>query len=217
MSNSIITDLNWRHTCKWYDPNKKVSEADLKVIEEALQLSASSINSQPWRFVIVESDKAKKRAEKAFVDMFAFNQRHVFDSSHLILFGYNPRYNKADYAKVIDEDVKVGRIAEDQRAQAMAATSFIDLNTDENGYNGVWTKAQTYIALGNLMHVLARMKIDSTPMEGIVADIVSEEFKKELDSYFCELAVAIGYRSDKDYNENLPKSRLPLSDILVRA
>lgn len=216
MTNPIIADLDWRHTCKWYDPNKKVSETDLQVIEEALRLSVSSINAQPWHFVIIETDEAKKRAEKAFVDMFQFNQRHVFDSSHLILLAYNPRYNKDDYSKVIDQDIKVGRITEDMREQAMGAYVFVDLNTDENGDNSKWTKAQTYIALGNLIHVLARMKIDSTTMEGIDAEIANEEFKEELGGYYCELAVAIGYRSDKDYNENLPKSRLPIDDIIKR-
>lgn len=53
MPHSIIEDLRWRYTTKRYDASKKVAQADLEVLCEALRLSASSINSQPWRFVVI--------------------------------------------------------------------------------------------------------------------------------------------------------------------
>ena len=58
---SIISDLQNRYTVKQYDASKKISKDDMKVIEEALRLSVSSINSQPWKFIIIESDEAKQR------------------------------------------------------------------------------------------------------------------------------------------------------------
>ncbi|MCD6588446.1 MAG: hypothetical protein J7K88_07835, partial [Candidatus Fermentibacteraceae bacterium] len=80
-----------------------------------------------------------------------------------------------------------------------------------------WTKAQTYLALGNTLHTLARLKIDSTPMEGIDTDLVNMEFKKELAGYWCDVALAIGYRHlEEDYNAKLPKSRLSPGNILTR-
>jgi nitroreductase/dihydropteridine reductase len=90
------------------------------------------------------------------------------------------------------------------------------MNTDESGNTACWTKAQTYLALGNTLHTLARLKIDSTPLEGIDAELVNEEFKKELDGYQCDVALAIGYHHAEDFNAALPKSRLPMDDVLVR-
>ena len=55
MSHPIIEDLNKRYTVKKYDTGKRISADDLATILEALRLSASSINSQPWKFVVVES------------------------------------------------------------------------------------------------------------------------------------------------------------------
>lgn len=52
------------------------------------------------------------------------------------------------------------------------------------------------------------MKIDSTPMEGIDAKLVNKEFKNELNGYQCDIALAIVYSHEKDYNAELPKSRL---------
>ena len=64
---------------------------------------------------------------------------------------------------------------------------------------------------------MARLKIDSTPLEGIDIDLVNEEFKQELDGYQCDVALAIGYHHpENDLNAKLPKSRLGLDSILVR-
>ncbi|MGI0115334.1 nitroreductase family protein [Zooshikella sp. RANM57] len=73
MNNPIIEDLRWRYTTKKYDPNKKIPKKDLDVLFEAMRLSASSINSQPWKFVVLESDAAKERMNKTFANKYHFN------------------------------------------------------------------------------------------------------------------------------------------------
>ena len=217
MSNPIIEDLLWRHSTKKYDASKKVPQEDLDVLFEAMRLSASSINSQPWKFVVIESSEAKERMHKTFARKFQFNQPHVFDSSQIILFAYNPRYTRDDYAEVVDKGIEDKRIKPEDRENAFGSFMFAELNTDETGNTRSWTKAQTYIALGNTLHTLARLKIDSTPMEGIDTDLVNEEFKKELDGYRCDVALAIGYQHpQEDYNAKLPKSRRSLDSLLVR-
>ncbi|MEZ9856652.1 nitroreductase family protein, partial [Vibrio breoganii] len=67
---------------------------DMEVIKEALRLSASSINSQPWKFIIIESDAAKQRFHNTFENMFQFNQPHAKEASHTILFAHDPKYTK---------------------------------------------------------------------------------------------------------------------------
>lgn len=217
MTHPIIQDLQWRYTTKKYDKTRKVPQADLDVLFEAMRLSASSINSQPWRFVVLESDQAKERMNRTFANKYQFNQPHVFDSSHIILFAYNPRYARENYAKVIDCAIADGRTKPEARDGAFGAFVFAELNTDENGDTSEWTKAQLYLALGNTLHTLARLRIDSTTMEGIDAELVNKEFAKELGGYQCCVALAIGYRlPEEDFNAKLPKSRRKLESILVR-
>lgn len=48
MKHQIIADLEQRYTAKRYDSNKRVPQEQLNVIYEAIRLSASSINSQPF-------------------------------------------------------------------------------------------------------------------------------------------------------------------------
>jgi len=193
MVHPIIENLLWRHSTKKYDAGKKIPEEDLDVLFEAMRLSASSINSQPWKFVVIESEEARERMSKTFAHKHQYNQHHVFDSSQIILFAYNPRYSRDDYAKVVDKGIEDKRVKPEDRESAFGVFMFAEFNTDETGDTSTWTKAQTYLALGNTLHTLARLKIDSTPMEGIDIDLVNEEFKKELDGYQCDVALAIGY------------------------
>jgi nitroreductase / dihydropteridine reductase len=51
---------------------------------EAMRLSASSINSQPWRFIVIENDAANQRMHDTFVSKFQFNQPHIKAASHVI-------------------------------------------------------------------------------------------------------------------------------------
>lgn len=216
MIHPIIEDLNWRHTAKKYDTNKKVSKEDLEVLYEAMRLSASSINSQPWKFIVLETDAAKQRMSDTFANKFQFNQPQVIDSSQIILFAHNPYYTRDDYAEVVDKGIEDGRTKPEDRDGAFGGFMFAELNTDENGNTAPWTKAQLYIAFGNTLHTLARLKIDATPMEGIDTDLVSEEFKKELDGYQCDVALAIGYQHPEgDYNAALPKSRRKMESVFT--
>ncbi len=217
MNHPIIEDLLWRYTTKKYDASKKIPQEDLDVLFEAMRLSASSINSQPWKFVVIESHEAKERMSKTFAKKHQYNQHHIFDSSQIILFAYNSHYTRDDYAKVVEKGIEDKRINQKDRENAFGVFMFAELNTDETGNTSSWTKAQTYIALGNTLHTLARLRIDCTPMEGIDTDLVNEEFKVELDGYQCDVALAIGYHHpEEDYNEKLPKSRHSLDSILVR-
>ncbi|MGC9493617.1 nitroreductase family protein [Vibrio genomosp. F10] len=216
MTHPIIADLNTRYTAKKYDASKRISAEDMDVIKEAIRLSASSINSQPWKFIVLESDHAKARFHGTFANMFQDNQPHAKEASHTILFAHNPKFDKEQYRKVVDVEVSSGHLpAERYNDMLEGAFFFAEMNTDEQGFNGSWTKAQSYIALGNTLHTLARMGIASTPMEGVDAKLIGEEFQEELNGYVCDFALALGYHKEvEDYNHGLPKARLPMDDVI---
>lgn len=216
MSHQIITDLEKRHTAKHYDAVQKIPQADLDVIYEAMRLSPSSINSQPWKFIVIESDAAKQRFHDTFANKFQFNQKHAKGASHIILFAHKTHYSREDYANVVDKGIEDGRTKPENREQAFGGFVFAEMNMDENGNNAAWTKSQTYIALGNVMHTAARLGIDSTPMEGVDPELIGEIFSAELEGYQCDVALAIGYHhKNEDYNAALPKSRLAMKEVVT--
>jgi len=214
---TILQDLRWRYTCKQFDSQRHISEQDLNTLLEAIRLSASSINAQPWRFIVIESDAAKQRLRRTFEHQHQFNQKHASDASHIILFAHKPDYNRKDYARVVDQSIADGRVIAADREQAFGGFIFCQANTDELGNNASWTRAQLYLALGNTLHTLARLRIDATPMEGIDSDAIAAEFAEELQGYQCDVALALGYRAEgQDDNAHRPKSRLPIEKIMQR-
>jgi nitroreductase/dihydropteridine reductase len=216
MPHPIIVDLENRHTVKHYNATKTIPKEDLEVIYEALRLSPSSIDSQPWKFIVIESEAAKQKFHDTFENKHQFNQKHAKAASHIILLAHKTHYSREDFNKVLDVHVQIGRIKEEAREQAFGSFAFVDMNSDEQGNNAAWTKAQVYLALGNLMHVLARLKIDSTPLEGIDQELVADVFAEELEGYQCDVALAMGYSdTDNDFNATLPKSRLPKESVIT--
>jgi nitroreductase/dihydropteridine reductase len=217
MTHPIIEDLNRRYCTKKYDATRRISADDMAVIKEALRMSASSVNSQPWKFIVIESEEAKERLYDTFVNKFQMNQKHAREASHIILFAYNPRFTVEQYKKVVDAEISSGHLPAEKYDQLLGTGAFfIEKNADENGFNGHWTKAQTYLALGNALHTVARLGIDSTPMEGVDSELIGEIFKEELDGFVCETALALGYHLEgEDYNNGLPKARLALENVVI--
>ena len=216
MNDPILHDLRNRYTCKKYDPNRKVPEEKLQILYESLRLTPSSINSQPWKFIVIAGEEAKRRLYDTFSEPYHFNRQHVFDSTVTILFAHNPQYTLEDYEKVVDKMILDGRLEPEKKERALQSFRFARMHTDKSGFNGHWTKAQLYIALGNAYHTLARLGVDSTALEGIDVQRIEEEFREELDGFSCHVALTVGYHHKReDYNAVLPKSRLEHDSIFV--
>ncbi len=59
--------MKQRRSCRSFDPEKQVSREDLLKIVEAGRLSPSGCNSQPWKFIVIDSPEAKEKLCDAIV------------------------------------------------------------------------------------------------------------------------------------------------------
>ena len=57
--NNYIEALKWRYATKKFDSSKKISNDDLDLLKEAMQLSASSYGLQPYKILIIEDEKIR--------------------------------------------------------------------------------------------------------------------------------------------------------------
>lgn len=57
----IISAFNFRHACKEFDPEKKISEQDFSFIMETARLSPSSFGIEPWEFLIVQDPEIREK------------------------------------------------------------------------------------------------------------------------------------------------------------
>jgi nitroreductase / dihydropteridine reductase len=78
---SFLTNLSWRYATKKFDTTRKVSDADLAQIVEAIRMTPTSFGLQPYHFYVVSNQEIKDK-----IQAVAWNQPQVGTSSHLIVF-----------------------------------------------------------------------------------------------------------------------------------
>lgn len=64
---SIIDSLKWRYATKKFDTDKKVSDADIAKLKEAVQLTPSSYGFQLYKVLVVTDKKQKISFTKSLI------------------------------------------------------------------------------------------------------------------------------------------------------
>lgn len=190
--------MQQRYTTKKYDASKKIESEKIRELQQVLQLSPSSINSQPWKFTFVSDTDTKEQLSK----VSWLNTSKVLESDTVVVF--NRINDIALFEKQIEEELPEGAVN--------YYKEFIKPKTEEE--IKAWFGKQVYLALGIFLSACAEMGIDATPMEGIEpANYDAILNNKE---YATLVAVAIGYRDDEDFNQpdRKPKSRLAFDKVI---
>jgi nitroreductase / dihydropteridine reductase len=207
--NNIIDALNWRYATKKFDVSRPVADADIDEIIEALRLTASSFGMQAYRIAVI-----KNKALQEELRSVSWQQAQISDASHIIHFLAFDKVEEKHIERLVSLHRSVRRTAEDkiERFKAYLA-GFINSKTVEEQRQ--WSSKQTYIAMGNLLTVLAIKKIDSCPIEGIEPEEWDRILKLEGSGLKSVACVAIGYRDAGDELQHAAKIRLPKSELFV--
>jgi len=57
----ILEAFNFRHACKLFDTEKRISDEDIHFILETARLSPSSFGFEPWHFVVVQNKELREK------------------------------------------------------------------------------------------------------------------------------------------------------------
>ena len=206
-----------RYTTKAYDPSKKIPQQQFDRLIQILRLAPSSINIQPWHFFIIENDQAKQRISKSLVGKYAYNAPKILDSSHSILFCTKADITENHLTNLLNQDDQSGRFKDQtaKQAQQDARTGYVNFYRNEKGDIQRWAENQTFIALGQTLLAAGIEGIDATPIGGFDEQIISEELGLAEKGLIPSVLLALGYRSEQDFNAKLPKSRLNQDDIFT--
>lgn len=153
-----------RFTAKKFDANKKIPRDDVEKLKKILQLSPSSVNSQPWVFLWGSNDNSKKRVRPAIAD---FNWNRIDTCSDFVVIAVRKGLDDKFQHLLLDQEIKDGRIANEEIAKQCFESRkfFIDLR-ERTGQTLNWESKQAYIAMTTLLYGAASLGIDSTPIEG---------------------------------------------------
>ena len=206
-----------RHTCKAYDPSKKISAEKIKQLKTLLRFSPSSVNSQPWHFFIAGSEEGKARVAKAAAQgAYASNGPKILNASHVVVFCARTTLDEAHVASILAQEDKDGRYPtpEGKAMQNKGRNYYVNLHRFDYKDTQHWMEKQVYLALGTLLLGAATLEIDATPIEGFDMRILNEELGLREQGLTSVVLVALGYRSDDDFNAKLPKSRFPAEEVI---
>ncbi len=204
-----------RYATKLFDPTKKISDEDFAQILAVLRLSPSSVNSQPWHFVITNNDDGKSRIAKSCHGPYEYNKPKVLDASHCLICCIRTDIDNDYLEKLADQEERDGRYVD-----AAAREKYRELRTMYVGMRKqlndipIWATHQLFLNMGATLFAAGQMGMDAVPMEGIDTAILDEEFNLPARGYKAIAAISFGYASADDFNAKLPKSRLPEEDII---
>ena len=210
--------LNNRYSVKEFDATKKISDSDFEQIKSILRLSPSSVNLQPWHFLIAETQESKKRITKGTQGFFHFNTPKVLDASHVIVIAARTNADEAYMNKILEQEDKDGRFSAQEFKDQMQGGRklFADIHRYDLKDLPHWMEKQVYLNMGALLLGAAVLGIDTCPMEGVDVKALDEEFDLREKGYTTLAVVSLGYRKDSDFNAKLPKSRFPEETIITQ-
>ncbi len=214
---SILAAAKRRYSAKAFDPNRKISDADIHTLKTIFQLSPSSINIQPWHVLITDSEAGKKQIAQATQGNFVFNEQKILDASHVMVLCVRNDIDQKHLDRMLAKEQADGRISDKEvfnttKTLYSGYLAGVSANLD---FFKAWTAHQVYIALGGLLLAVADMGIDSLPMEGYDPEILSEVLHLKEKDLTPAVLVALGYHADDDFNAKLPKSRFELDEIFT--
>ena len=200
-----------RHTTKAFDADRQIPENLIEQLRVLLRNAPSSVNSQPWHFVIAATPEAKARVAQATQGGFAYNEPKVRKASHVVVLCARTTLDDAHLSAVLDAEQADGRFATDEAKanQDKSRRFYVNLHQTELQDERSWIERQVYIALGTLLLGAAALDIDACPMEGFDVKALDEALGLTERGLTGVVLVALGYSGADDFNAKLPKSRLP--------
>ena len=202
-TNDFTEIITGRRSIKNYDTSVKISREEMTEILTEATLAPSSINLQPWRFVVIESAEAKA----TLAPLARFNQNQVETSAAVIaVFGDLNNFDKAEeiYGKAVELGYMPLETKEMQlpRLSAHFATLDPQVNKETVLIDGGLVSMQ-------LMLVARAHGYDTNPIGGFEKDQIAEAFGLDKERYVPVMLISIGKAADQGYKS----VRLPVDTI----
>jgi len=215
MKQKIIDAYMFRHACKEFDANQKITDEDFNFILETARLSPSSFGFEPWKFIVVQN----KALREKLAEVIWGGGKQIPTSSHLVLTLVRKSYFMHYDSEYIDDFMhRVQKFPDDvialrKKFYQQFQDSDYQLSGNERAMTD-WATHQTYIPMANMMTAAAMIGIDSCPIEGFnrqkVDELLTQEINMNPNEFSLAYALAFGYRK----NTAQTKTRHTLEEVV---
>ncbi|MCD7035383.1 nitroreductase family protein [Metabacillus sp. GX 13764] len=189
-SNDFNEIVRQRRSIKMYDPEVKISKEEMTEILELATKAPSSVNMQPWRFLVIESPEAKA----ALLPLARFNQNQVNTSAAVIaVFGDMKNFESFEdiYGKAVEE----GHMPQDVKENIFKSFSGYFETISEQEMKDVVLIDGGLVSM-QLMLAARAYGYDTNPIGGYEKDKIAEAFGMDKDRYVPVMLISIGKAAD---------------------
>lgn len=206
-----------RHTVKAFEAGQTLPQSKIETLLNVLQNTPSSVNSQPWHFVVASTQEGREAMAKGATAEFVYNEAKILNASHVIALCMRSDLDEQHLQKVLAQEEKDGRFTMEgaREGQDKGRRSYVDMHRYELRDIPQWMEKQVYLATGGLLLAAAMLGIDATPMEGFDQRALDLSLGLREKGLTSVVLVSLGISSEKDFNAALPKSRLPREEIFT--
>ncbi|MEQ8141018.1 nitroreductase family protein, partial [Enterococcus sp. LW22] len=139
VNNDFSSVVFGRKSVRVYDETVKISHEEMLEMIQETTTAPSSVNMQPWRFVVVESEEAKAKLKP----LIRFNTRQNDTSSAMVMiFGDMNCYEYGE--EIYDQAVAEGKMLAEVRDQQLAAILPYYQNWNGNSFFDKFYKVQNF-------------------------------------------------------------------------
>ncbi|WKY23836.1 nitroreductase family protein [Lactococcus sp. bn62] len=182
-----------RKSVRVYDETYKISHEEmLEMIQEATT-APSSVNMQPWRFVVVESDEEKEKLKP----LIRFNTRQNETSSAMVLIlGDLLCYELGE--EIYNQVVEEGKMPAEVRDQQLEAIIPYYQSFSKEEMNDV-VKIDSSLAAMQFMLIARAHGYETNPIGGFEADQLAEAFGLDENRYVPVMILSVGKDKEAGY------------------
>lgn len=206
-----------RYTTKAFDAKRRIPEDTVNALREVLRNAPSSVNSQPWQYLVAATEVGKAKIAQGMQGRFAYNAPKVLNASHVLVMCAHNQLLEPHLTAVVEQESQDGRFAtpEARANQDTLRRNYVELHRNTLSDEREWIEKQLYLALGALLLAAGTLEVDACAMEGFDSAALDSALRLDEQGLHSVVVVALGYRSDEDFNARLPKSRLPSSKLFA--
>ena len=192
-----------RRSIKTYDPTVKISRKEMSEIIAKATRAPSSVNLQPWRFVVIDTEEGKETLSH----LARFNKDKVMSSSAVIAVFAD--MDNFDYAEEIYEKaVELGYMPSEVKEQQMNAIGQFYKVMPESTLRETNILDAGLVSM-QLMLVARAYGYDTNAIGGYEKDQIAEVFGLDKDRYVPIMLITIG----KAASEGFESYRLPVETV----
>ena len=198
-----MSELTKRRSIRTYDSNVKITKEEMTIIIEEATRAPSSMNMQPWRFIIVESSEAKEKLRPVLYG----NMSQLDTSSAMIcIFTDIKKFELAE--KIYNKAVDQGLMPADVKEKQLRNISNMIHTLSEEGIEKSGLIDSGLVAM-QLMLIAREHGYDTCPIGGFRHDQIATALGIDAKRYKPVMIVSIGKAMDEGY----PSVRLDIDDV----